>query len=538
VLAAALAVSVAAAPSAGAIDFSDSQATCKPTNGATARVGDFVDCDVLVDVAGGNGLAVTADTTVPAHVTFDPSLEENMQLTQPDPGHPGNLHADELQLGFMSPGFRKLVRARFQVAAGAQPYDPIQMSWLLHDPGSPDATITSNVVPVTPPPADLTPSTMTCDDVNGGTLLPGEQVQCQVQLVDKAQHEDATNVNAQTVLPLGKTTATAPQNESFRTDDNNLFWLPFFFPDGVKSGPPMAPLMKFGFTVADTTPGGTTLTPLATILYKNALSQISGAQSVFASLVTAPGPAILTDSSLTCTDTDAAPLLPGDTVLCSLTVTDAAGRENVENLTGVAPPPAATHAADGKVDGQGGIPLWADKAGKVVAGAFTTTTYKLRVDDGTPAGTKIVATAHVDGTSVPTQTPVAHDVTAKPLTVAKRDVPAAVAPPATAASAPAATPAATPARNPRLCYSRRKITINVAPPAKTRWKSVTLKFAKKTVKAKRLKQNRFGTFRAIVTFYGLPKGPLTVSIVAKTTNGKTVRRSRHYRLCTKKGAPK
>jgi hypothetical protein len=29
-----------------------------------------------------------------------------------------------------------------------------------------------------------------------------------------------------------------------------------------------------------------------------------------------------------------------------------------------------------------------------------------------------------------------------------------------------------------------------------------------------------------------------VSIVAKTTNGKTVRRSRHYRLCTKKGAPK
>ena len=52
--------------------------------------------------------------------------------------------------------------------------------------------------------------------------------------------------------------------------------------------------------------------------------------------------------------------------------------------------------------------------------------------------------------------------------------------------------------------------------------------------AKRVK-GKIGYFRARLIFQGLPKGPITVKIVGKTTQGKTVNLQRRYKLCTKKG---
>src|SRR4051794_24149514 len=55
---------------------------CKPTNGLTTRAGDDVNCRLVVLFTAGWGYDVTADITVPALTSFDPSVDANQY------GHP------------------------------------------------------------------------------------------------------------------------------------------------------------------------------------------------------------------------------------------------------------------------------------------------------------------------------------------------------------------------------------------------------------------------------------------------------------------
>jgi hypothetical protein len=158
----ALALGVAA-PAAAAPDFSTSQAVCQPANGVTARPGEQVMCTLFVDVRGANGLAVTADTSVPPHTTFDATNRDNRQVSVDDPAHPSLLSADEQQLGFINPGFRKQVSVWLLVATdgSAVPGDPVQTTWNIHEPGVPDTVVLSNIAGSTRPRA-RTPGTSTC----------------------------------------------------------------------------------------------------------------------------------------------------------------------------------------------------------------------------------------------------------------------------------------------------------------------------------------------------------------------------------------
>ena len=271
----ALALGVAA-PAAAAPDFSTSQAVCQPANGVTARPGEQVMCTLFVDVRGANGLAVTADTSVPPHTTFDATNRDNRQVSVDDPAHPSLLSADEQQLGFINPGFRKQVSVWLLVATdgSAVPGDPVQTTWNIHEPGVPDTVVLSNIVRVTPPEADLTPSTIACRDADAGTLLPGDAVDCTAQLIDAPAREDAANVNVQAQLPAF--TAWAAGGDELFHINNALFWLPPFFPSGVPSGPASAPPLHFRLTVSDATPGGTVIAPLVTVTYNNALSGATG----------------------------------------------------------------------------------------------------------------------------------------------------------------------------------------------------------------------------------------------------------------------
>jgi hypothetical protein len=81
------------------------------------------------------------------------------------------------------------------------------------------------------------------------------------------------------------------------------------------------------------------------------------------------------------------------------------------------------------------------------------------------------------------------------------------------------------------------VVVNVRPPKGGRWTSVTVAFAKKSVKGRRASgtKGRRGYFRARLVFQGLPKGPLKVTIRGKTAAGRRVTSTRTYKLCTKKG---
>ena len=174
------------------------------------------------------------------------------------------------------------------------------------------------------------------------------------------------------------------------------------------------------------------------------------------------------------------------------------------------------------------------RGGQVVAGGQT---YAVTEDDRGHQLTCRVTGSNATGSSQATSAPVG--------------VPApAAAPPAPAPSpAPAPTPAVTtggptpqeirlgsasrstvakalglPARR---CLSRRRFTIRLREPAGVRLESARITVAGKRVRARR----RSGRMNAVVDLRGLRRGRYTVSIVARTVAGTTLRGKRRYRTC-------
>ena len=108
--------------------------------------------------------------------------------------------------------------------------------------------------------------------------------------------------------------------------------------------------------------------------------------------------------------------------------------------------------------------------------------------------------------------------------------PAAVAPPA-----PIAMPATKPAIKPssiftlpsaKKCASRRSFKIRIRQP-----KGIKLISASVTLNNKRVKTLKGKRITAGIDLRGLPKGTFTVTVSAKTTDGRSVKETRKYRTC-------
>jgi hypothetical protein len=521
-----------AAAAEAAADFSLSRLICVPVNGFTTRPGDDVRCRFDVTAFSGSADEVTADVTLPTGLIYDTSLPTNFSGTLDTSSVPARVRYGTSILGFFSEGFTKVATMLLHIAddGSMSPGDPIAPVATVRSPTSADATITADPLFVTPAPAVLKPSTLDCADLSDPPLRPGDLVECSLQLANEPKKEDAIDVVVQ--VPIPANASWAPGGNETAHSASSIAWAPSALPAGVPSGPRSAPVLRFRLAVADV-PGGSKVFAYASVAYNNALSHALGSHAVLGpQLVVAPGPAVLTSSTLACADADGGPLYAGDTLRCAITVADAAGREDIADVTATAPvPPSVVAVGEGSATS---LTFGPPAFGMIAAGASKAVSYTLRVDAGAAPGTTITPTASVLGRSVGTDVTVRHELAAVRLVVSARPRPAAAIAPATMSAAAAAAlgrPIAAAAGS-RICGSRRVVVVNVKPPRGKRWKSVSVSFAKKTVRGK--KTGRTGSFRARLVFQGLPKGALEVSIKGVTTKGRMVRSSRTYNLCVKK----
>jgi hypothetical protein len=155
-------------------------------------------------------------------------------------------------------------------------------------------------------------------------------------------------------------------------------------------------------------------------------------------------------------------------------------------------------------------------------------------DEATSAAVSVPAPEQPPGDEPPAATPPA---TTPPATAPPATTPPVTTPPVTtpaptaqenrlAAAAPSAVAQALgfPAR---ACISRRRFTIRLREPAGVRLASARLTVAGKRVTARRVA----GRLRAVVDLRGVKAGRYTVTIVAKTVSGKTLKGKRRYRTC-------
>jgi hypothetical protein len=529
-------------------DLSSSTVSCRPENAAgpgapgTTRPGDDVVCVLTVRVTGPQiAFTVTGDMSIPPGTVYDPL--PNAQGAPFPAGQPTRVDFGPSLLGFTTPGQPKTASVRFRIGEDAEPDATIQAVAHVRDPAAGELTMVSNVLTVMPQPADLQPSSTRCANADPAATLihAGDTVECAFRLAAKAKREDAVGVMVSAPIPKDGAWA-AGGNESFQLGGYFTWLTASVLPDGagapgtVPSGGTAGPL-RFRFTVDPNAAGGTTIFVNGQVSWTNALSRTLGSLGLGAAPLTiAPGPARLTGSALGCVDLSGAPLVPGDALFCTASVAAAAGHEDAMDVGGFADIPALTVAGSAVLDPSGPrIPFDGGQLGAIKAGTARSVSYTLKVTDGARPGNVVVPTAQVAGTSTPSGVPITQRLTAATFVVGVKPGPAAAAgavvSPAAAAATAAKSAAAT--KDPKICGSRRVVTVNVKPPKRARWKSVTFSYAKKTVKGKKA-GGKTGAFRARLVFQGLPKGALKVSITGVTTKGKKIRAARTYTLCAKK----
>src|SRR4051794_24769481 len=422
-----------ASASAATPPFGLSTLTCVAKNGFTTRPGDEVSCRLTVMLSDGFAARVTADVARTPGLVYDPADADNLNGTL-DGAVPPRIHYGEGVLGFFAAAFPKTVSMVFDIATdgSAAPGDLIQpVATISTVADGPVATIAANVLRVTPPPASLRPSTLTCDDVNGEQLRPGDTLACTLLLRDEPAHEDAEGFLVTAPIPGG--TAWAPGGNDTTRSPTQILWAPAALPSLIAAGA-TGPPITFNLVVGDVA-GGTKLLPYANASFSSAESHALGSQAILgAQLIVAPGPAVLSPSGLSCADADGAPLYAGDALRCTLTVADAPGRQAVEAINARAPAPPATTLAD--APGEAAITFPPAAFGTIVAGDRRSVGYGLRVAADAAPGTAIAPQATVHGRSVETGEDVAVDLAAPRLVVAARPpvagasvAPAAAAPP-------------------------------------------------------------------------------------------------------------
>jgi hypothetical protein len=398
------------ASAAVAPDLSRSTLACSDTNGSVLLAGDDLTCSLAVAMAAG-----TESAEVSATVAL-PDAIDSAPLTPPATYNSATrvITFGPTVIGRMFASDRRKVQFHVTAATGLAVGTATSLVADVQAIGDIDhvevhQSVTSNTLTISPPAADLVDSTLTCTDVDGGPLWPGDSVACDLAVVNALGHESAASVAAN-VSVLGATWLSGGASNGFGGAAFDSADLGDIAPGASKT-------VGAVFQVPPTALGGHTLSPGASVIGSStpSLTPIRLSQTG-AALIVSPGPAVLISSSLVCFDTDGVLLLDADDITCKVTVSPLAGYEGVDEATAtIEIPEGAEYATGGDGHDANSVTLGSPSLGHADPGTAVSATFHLRVT-GSP-GTILRLTGALSATSVPFGGPVAHDLAATSLVV-------------------------------------------------------------------------------------------------------------------------
>jgi hypothetical protein len=392
-------------------DLSGSSLSCIDADGGGLYPGDELKCFLSAAIVAGTDTAtVTATVTLPATVETDP-------LHPPPKYDPATrvITFGPTVLGLTFSGQSRLLTFYVGVTDGLDPGASISLTADLTATAASvtHASVSSDPVFVSPPAATLTRSALACSDANGGLLLPGEQVSCDLDVINGAGREDAASVVANISFPGGTWVSGGLLSVTGEA----------FFGTGALGtlATGTEKTVTALFALSPQALGGTAVAGLAFI---NGASSPSGdAINLLRSsvaLVVSPGPAQLTASALGCNDTGGGLLLPGDDLTCTVIVAPALGHEDVQGTTATVEIPTGAEWVGGGDDHDGSsVSFDTPSLGDIAAGTSKVAGFHLRVADDTGAGTVLRPAGSVEATSVPLGGPVQQAIDGNFLTVGK-----------------------------------------------------------------------------------------------------------------------
>jgi hypothetical protein len=416
-------------------DLSDSTLVCADSDGGALRVGDDIGCTLTAKLQSGTENAnITATVPLPPEVDFGSAAPPASY----DAGT-RTITFGAQALGFTFSSQQRAVVFHVTAAQALVAGTAISLSSEVTAVGDLDEavvqqTVTSPALTVSPLLATLVDSTVGCSDDNGGTLLPGEVITCQLDVINAAGHEDASGVTGAITLShatwLTGGSSSVAGSTAFGTSDLG----------DVASGDHRA--VSATFIVSPTALGGD-LVDIGSFVV--GLSTQSSApiflNKTGTSLVVSPGPARLFASSLICSDSNSGLLLAGDVVACAVSVSPAAGHEDIQSTTAAVDIPSGAEYVSGG-DGHDGksVSFAGPSFGSVVAaGSTASAPFSIRISSPTPVGTVLSMNGAINATSVPVGGPVTQALTGPTLIVGRE-----VIQPGQVPTAPAVTPTGKP----------------------------------------------------------------------------------------------
>jgi hypothetical protein len=402
-LAAALACLAFAAP-AGAVvapDISSSTLVCSDANGGALRGNDDLACSLTAAMA-----YATENATISATIALPDSLDIDPAL--PPPVYDSSTRVITLGptvLGFTFTGDQRVFTFDVRVVDGLDPGTPISLTANMTAVGASDGAVvhaapSSPALVISPPSATLEDSVAGCSDQNGGQLLPGDLVACDLDVVNGLGVEDAGSVVASLLFSGGTWVSgglgVGPASAFFAT--NALGSIPAGTDKTVSAE----------FKVSSAALGGSTVGVVAFITgHSTPSGDLISLSRGSDPLVVAPGPAQLTASSLRCDDSNGGLLLAGDDLTCTVTVLPAVGFEDVQAATATVDLPAALQwASGGDSHDASTVTFGPPSLGDIAAGGSKSAGFHLRVADGTAPGSGFRPTGSISATSVPVGGPV------------------------------------------------------------------------------------------------------------------------------------
>jgi len=421
-------------------DLSPSTLGCTDTGGGTLQLGDDLTCTLYAGLAAG-----TENATITGTIGLPPSVEFAEAPATYD-ATTRTIPLNATVLGFTFSGQGRLLKFHVTVSDSLAVGDPVTLSVDLTGVGDVDAavvqrSVSSAVLTVAPPPADLAGTTVGCQDLNGPPLLPGEQVSCTVDVVNAAGHEDAGFVGA--TLTLNGTTWLSG-GTSF-VAGSTQFGVGAL--GNVASGTDKA--VTATFIVPVTALGGDPYAPFAFVAGSSApsLTQIFLTRTG-PPLVVSPGPAVLVQSALVCDDTNGGVLLAGDDVTCSVVVRPSVGYEGVASAAAVVTiPNGASYVSGADEHDASSVSFAPSSLGDVAAGDAATADFHMRISTLATQGTQLHPTGTISAVSVPLGGPVSQPLDGTALIVGKQvlqpgeqpTIPDTVTPPVERPPAPSTT---------------------------------------------------------------------------------------------------
>jgi hypothetical protein len=415
-------------------DISASTLTCLDTGGGALRSGDDLTCSLTAVMA-----ADTENANISATITL-PTVVEFVSAAPPATYDDGTrvITFNESALGFTFATMSRTVEFHVAVGSGLTAGTAISVSGNIvavgdSDGAVDDVDVVSPDLLVSPLVADISATTVGCADANGGTLLPGEVVQCSLDAINPAGHEDATALTG-TMAIGGASWLFGGASPNPTTANFGVSAL-----GTVASGASKA--VTANFLVSSSALGG----DLVTI--SSLLSGVSSPSNTplfliksGAALVVSPGRADLSFSTLPCADTDGGLLLPGDDLTCSVDAHPAPGHEDVQGASAtIAIPAQSEYVSGADSHDASSLMLGPGALGDIAAGSTKSAPFHLKIADGAPVGALLHPTGTVTAISVPLGGPVTQPLIGQFLIVGRKVVPAGETPPEAPGSSPTPT---------------------------------------------------------------------------------------------------